>query len=204
MRLILSSRDFRGSDSRACILQNLPRPINECRVLFLPNEKATPEAIARGKYHSRLAEFGFSRDRITVFDRARPEEFFGQPIDVIYASGGNTFSLLHAVRSGGFDRELARRIRAGAVYIGGSAGAHLVSQSIEHLQAIDPNDAGVTDFRGLGLFRGVLVCHFSPERAALLERLRRESPWPVYALGDGDSLVADAEQIRLYGKSAQA
>lgn len=204
MRLILSSRDFRSSDSRACILRHLPLPPDMCRVLFLPNEKATPESIARGKYHDRLAEFGFSRDRITVFDRTRPEDFFGQTADVIYASGGNTFSLLHSVRSGGFDRELSRRIRAGAVYIGGSAGAHLVSRSIEHLQSIDPNDAGVTDFRGLGLLPGVLVCHFSPERAALLERLRRESPCPVYALGDEDSLIYDGEQVRLYEKSAQA
>ena len=46
MRLILSSRDFRGEQSRACILRNLPRPIAECRVLFIPNEKATAESIA--------------------------------------------------------------------------------------------------------------------------------------------------------------
>ena len=61
MRLILSSRDFRGEQSCACILRNLPRPIAECRVLFIPNEKATAESIASGRYHSRLAEFGFAR-----------------------------------------------------------------------------------------------------------------------------------------------
>ena len=129
MRLILSSRDFRGEQSRACILRNLPRPIAECRVLFIPNEKATAESIASGGYHSRLAEFGFSREKVTVYDPARAGEFFGLAVDVIYVSGGNTFATLERVRREGFDRELVRLIRAGTTYIGGSAGAHLVTSA---------------------------------------------------------------------------
>ncbi len=187
MRLILSSRDFRGEASRACILRNLPRPIAECRVLFIPNEKATAESIASGRYHSRLAEFGFSREMVTVYNPARAGEFFGLAIDVIYVSGGNTFATLERVRREGFDRELVRLIRAGTTYIGGSAGAHLVTQSVEHLREIDENRVGLTDFCGLGLLNGVLICHYCAGRAALRDRLQSEGR-TVYPLTDEKSL----------------
>lgn len=177
MRLILSSREFRGEQSRACILRNLPRPIAECRVLFIPNEKATAESIASGWYHSRLAEFGFSREKVTVYDPARAGEFFGLAVDVIYVSGGNTFATLERVRL----------IRAGTTYIGGSAGAHLVTQSVEHLREIDENRVGLTDFCGLGLLNGVLICHYCAGRAALRDRLQSEGR-TVYTLTDEESL----------------
>ena len=45
MKLILSSCDFRNEKSRDVILTNLPKPIEQCRLLFIPNEKATFEAI---------------------------------------------------------------------------------------------------------------------------------------------------------------
>ena len=125
-------------------------------------------------------------------------EFVGK--DMLFIAGGIGLAPLRSVIN--YCRHY--RDRYGKIDI--VYGSRSMQDLVDYKEIIDEwaNDAGVTDFRGLGLLRGVLVCHFSPERAALLERLRRESPWPVYALGDGDSLVADAEQIRLYGKSAQA
>ena len=40
MKLILSSRDFLNDNSRKVIMDNLPKKIEECKVLFIPNEKA--------------------------------------------------------------------------------------------------------------------------------------------------------------------
>ncbi len=38
MKLILSSCDFRNENSKNVILNNLPKPIDKCRLLFIPNE----------------------------------------------------------------------------------------------------------------------------------------------------------------------
>ena len=124
---------------------------------------------------------------MTVYDPARAGEFFGLAVDVIYVSGGNTFATLERVRREGFDRELVRLIRAGTTYIGGSAGAHLVTQSVEHLREIDENRVGLTDFCGLGLLNGVLICHYCAGRAALRDRLQSEGR-TVYTLTDEESL----------------
>ena len=50
MKLILSSCDFRNEKSKKTILNNLGKPIDQCKLLFIPNEKATQEAIHSEKY----------------------------------------------------------------------------------------------------------------------------------------------------------
>ena len=73
MKLILSSCDFRNESSRQAIIDNLDKPINECRLLFIPNEKATYEAIHSEKYYLRMQEFGFDKDNIRIFDYYNPK-----------------------------------------------------------------------------------------------------------------------------------
>ena len=189
MKLILSSRDFRSEHSRRVILANLPKPIGQCRVLFIPNEKWTPERLDTGFYVHRMQEFGFSEELVAIFDPRCPDAFRNLALDVIYVSGGNSFELLSLLRRCSFDHEIIRFIHAGTVYIGGSAGAHLVSADLSHLSRYDAVPEGMTDFRGLNLFRGVFLCHFSADRQAHLEELLSEGRFSVHPLTDADSFI---------------
>lgn len=188
MKLILSSCDFRNENSRKTIFDNLPKPINECRLLFIPNEKATLDAIKGEKYYKRMQEFGFSKENITVFNYYAPKDFMSLDIDVIYVSGGNTLKTLHRIRNSVFDKELVRYIKSGVTYIGGSAGAHIVTEDVLHVSGYDPAPQGMSDFSGLGLFHGILICHYSEARKDLYDKLVSEGK-KVYALTDDDSLV---------------
>lgn len=94
MKLILSSCDFRNEKSQEVIMDNLPYPINKCRLLFIPNEKATEEAISGDVYYDRMQEFGFAKENVYVFDHNNPDKFRNLDIDVIYISGGNTCGTL--------------------------------------------------------------------------------------------------------------
>lgn len=189
MRLILSSRDFKNEKSAQTILSNLPKPIEECKLLFFPNEKATPERIHSHKYVNRMGRFGFAKENVTIFDYDRPAAFLGLPLDVIYIGGGNTFLTLQRIRNAGFDQEIIRYVRSGVTYIGGSAGAHIASMDIAHVSSFDPVPDGFSDYCGLGLFGGVFVCHYTDDRKPIFDRLNAESPYPVYALTDDDSVV---------------
>lgn len=191
MKLILSSCDFRNERSRQCILDQLGRPLDRCRVLFVPNEKADRRAIRSGKYELRLQECGFSRENITILDYYDAENYKDRDIDAVYISGGNTFQTLYRLRKHGFDRALIRYVQNGAVYIGGSAGAHIASRNIEHVLRYDSNPNGITDFAGLGLFDGILICHYTEERRAHYEELRRTSPYPVTTLTNEESLLIE-------------
>ena len=189
MHLILSSRDFSGEASRQVILDHLGMPLSQCRVLFIPNEKATSEKIRSGKYHKRLHDYGFSTENITVFDPNHADEFRALDIDAIYVSGGNTFLTLQKLRTCGFDRDLVRYLHAGVTYIGGSAGAHLVTRDLTHVAAYDTPLADMTDLRGLGLFDGILICHYTDERRAHADQLLAEGKYQLHILTDEDSLV---------------
>ncbi len=189
MKLILSSCDFGNEKSKKCITDNLEKPISKCRVLFIPNEKATPEVIASDLYYKRVEAFGFTRQNIYVFDHSKADNFKNLDIDCIYVSGGNTFGTLDKIRKCGFDKNIVEYVKSGVVYIGGSAGAHIATRNIEHVQRYDSNDVYMEDFDSLGLLNGILICHYTYRRRLDYDELCREGKYKVYFLTDEDSLV---------------
>ena len=189
MKLILSSCDFRNEKSKKTILNNLSKPVDQCKLLFIPNEKATYETIHSEKYFLRMQEFGFARDNISVFDYYNEQQFINLDLDVIYISGGNTFATLKRIKDCGFDKEIIRYVRLGVLYIGGSAGAHIATQSVAHIAAFDPIPDSMTDFKGLGLFNGIILCHYTEEHKALYNKFKSDGKYKVFALRDEDSLV---------------
>ena len=86
------------------------------------------------------------------------------PEDVIFVLGGNTFDLLHHLQSRDALALAPEHVRRGGVYFGSSAGAVLAGADIAVAGFADPNDAGVTDTRGLGLLGDAIVRpHYTPE-----------------------------------------
>ena len=194
MKLILSSCDFRNDNARKTIINNLNKPIDQCKLLYIPNEKATFETIHSERYYLRMKEFGFARDNIYVFDYYNADAFRNLEIDIVYISGGNTFATIDRIRKCEFDQEIIRYVRNGVIYIGGSAGAHIASRNIEHVAEFDPIPEGMTDFNGLGLFDGILICHYTAERKALYGKLIAEEKFQIFTLSNDDSLVIDSDK----------
>lgn len=191
-KIILSSCDFRNTESAKCIYDNLPFPISKCRVLFFPNEKATEAAIKSNKFYRRLSEFGFVESNIYVFNYFCPDDFDTMnEIDVIYISGGNTFGILKRIKESNADKIILDYIRKGAVYIGGSAGAHIASRSIEHIKKYDKETFDLTDFSGLALFDGILICHYTDDRKKDYTKLLEQGNYNVTFLRDQDFIVID-------------
>lgn len=191
MKLILSSCDFRNDKSQKAIMDNLPYPIDKCKLLFIPNEKATAEAISGSIYYDRMQEFGFKKENVYVFDHNNPDKFRNLNIDVLYISGGNTFGTLDKIRKCGFDKDIINYVKSGVVYIGGSAGAHIASKNIQHVEKYDANAVGITDFLGLGMFDGVLICHYTDDRKNDFEQLSVKCKHKVYALTNEDFVVCN-------------
>ena len=188
MKLILSSCDFGNPTSARFIIDNLCKPISDCKVLYFPNEKVNPEKIKSGKYEARVAAFGFQKKNIYVANYFDPTPFFNLDIDVIYISGGNTFGTLKLIRDAGFDKAIVDYVHRGAIYIGGSAGAHIATADVAHIAKYDRDTFGLTDFAGLGLYNGILVCHYTKDRKADFYALNSFSKYRVIALSDDQSI----------------
>ena len=189
-KILLSSCDFRNGESAKCIYDNLPHLIGQCKVLYFPNEKATEEAIKSKKFYQRLSEFGFSQENIYVFNYFSPAEFDSNThIDVIYISGGNTFGTLKRIRESRAEKVILDCLSRGAMYIGGSAGAHIASRSIKHVAKYDVDTYGLTDFSGLRLFDGILICHYSDLREQDYMALIEAGEQNIIKLRDQDFIV---------------
>ena len=189
MKLILSSCDFRNDMSRQMIIDNLDKPIDQCKLLFIPNEKAMYELIHSDLYYLRMEEFGFIGENVTVFDYYNADKFSDLNIDVVYISGGNTFKTMKRIKDCGFDKEIIRYVKDGAIYIGGSAGAHIASKNIEHVSAFESVPEEMTDFNGLGLFNGIFICHYTDDRKAIYDELKSQGKYNVITLTNDESVL---------------
>lgn len=189
MKLILSSCDFGNPESAKFIHNNFCKPIADLKVLYFPNEKVTPSKIKSGMYESRLSAFGFQRKNIYVANYFDPAPYFGLDIDAVYISGGNTFGTMKLIRDAGFDKAIVDYVHKDAVYIGGSAGAHIATANISHVEKYDKDTYGLADFSGLGLFDGILICHYTEDRKQHFEELKAAGEYSVIALSDSESIV---------------
>jgi dipeptidase E len=198
MKLILSSCDFINENSKQVILDNLDKKLSECKVLFIPNEKATKEKINSNKYYERLKTNGFeNKNNIYIFDESRPNDFRNLDIDLIYVSGGNTFATLDKLRKCDFDKEIVNYVNKGVTYIGGSCGAQIVTSNIKHVEAFDENYVNMEDFKGLCLFDGILFCHYDESRKKNYDEALN-GKYKVYKLTDDDSIVIKDSDIKIY------
>ncbi len=120
--------------------------------------------------------------------------------DSVYIGGGNTYRLLHAMRSSGFAEVLARFAdRGGAVY-GGSAGAAVLGRDISTVASMDANEVGLTDTRGLDLVGGYSAwCHYEPGHDPEIRCYVAGRGEPVLALPERAGVCVSGEGIRAVG-----
>ena len=202
MKMILSSCDFINEKSKKVILENIDKDLDKCKLLFIPNEKATSEKIHSDKYYRRLKDDGFTnKENIYVFDESNVDKFVDLDIDLLYISGGNTFATLKKIKDCGFDKHIIKYIKSGVTYIGGSCGAHIVSKNIEHLLSLDDNYCGLDNFDALGLFDGIIIPHYGAkeynpiEREKIYNELIKQNKYNVYKLTNDESIIVKDSEI---------
>ena len=96
---------------------------------------------------------------------------------------------MQRIRNCEFDKQIIQYVECGVTYIGGSAGAHIATKDITHVKEFDSLPEDMIDFKGLGLFDGVLVCHYTEEKQQILDKLQKNSVFQVVPLSDDESIV---------------
>lgn len=218
MHLLLLSHDLGALP--AFLAEAVPGRTGRLRIAYVPDAAVAEAAFAdatpadapptdapfAADERARLAALGHD---ITVL------QLTGTPLpdiaraldaaDAVYLAGGNTFALLHALRSTGADRELVTRVRAGLPYIGLSAGAVVAGPTIDPIAPMD--DATevpeLVSRDGLGLVDVVVVPHADGRSypPAVIERIVAEygERYPLRLLGDGEALVVGEGRVRVVG-----
>lgn len=191
MKLILTSKDFLNEKSKTMIIKNLDKKIDDCKILFIPPASSSEEEIMGDKYYKRLEKDGFKKENIYILNYKNINSSKKLNIDAIYVGGGNTFELLKKLKDTHFDKEIIKYVKKDVIYIGGSAGTHIVTANIKHVLPFDDNKVGLTDFDGLGLFDGIIFCHYTKNRKNYYEQAKKEGNYNVHKLTDEETFIID-------------
>ncbi|MBN3737479.1 MULTISPECIES: Type 1 glutamine amidotransferase-like domain-containing protein [Burkholderia] len=121
--------------------------------------------------------------------------------DAIHLSGGNTFSFLSWLQRQNVLPILTRYVSEGGVLVGVSAGAILMTPSVDSaLLCGDVRDEPLIDHAGLGLVDFHFWPHFNSD-SVTQDQLRLSSTIPdLYACPDGAGIVIDGNEVELFGQ----
>lgn len=195
MKIILSSKVFGDLEATNKVRKCIGKSFEELKVLLI----ATP-CLPYGpeKYYNELISNGFKKGNIIIFDYKNIKEYKDLDIDLIYVTGGNTFTGLKLIKESKFDEQIKKDLDKGVTYLGRSAGAHLITKNIEHVLNYDSNNVGLTNYGALGLFDGILICHYSEERENIYNELIKENKYNIYSLTNQEILTIDNNKITKY------
>ncbi len=153
-----------------------------------------------------MAELGWNVDEIDI---AGKDETTLRTLltgkDTLWVQGGNSFYLLKHFRESGFDRVVKDLIDRGVPYVGTSAGAYIMTPSIETAtwKHPDKNRHGITDFTGLGLVPFMLSAHYKPEYLPILKERAPAAKYPVRILADGQALLVQNGVVQFLGEGKE-
>lgn len=122
----------------------------------------------------------------------------------IFIGGGNTFKLLKIIRETGFEEKLKRLlIETDIPVIGGSAGALIFAQNIETAEPYDPNNFGVTDFKGMNLINGMNIwVHYNNSMDDLIMEYARRLGTEIIAIPEDSGLFVENNKISVVGENS--
>ena len=173
------------------------------KVLFFPFALHDRDGYA-AKARSRFAEMDYE---MTSAHMASDPETAVSEAEAIFIGGGNTFRLVKALQDLGFIELIRRRVRAGAPYIGSSAGSNVAGPTIKttkDMPIVQPRS-----FDSLGLVPFQISPHFQDpdpnsthmgetQEERILQFLE-ENETPVLGMREGAWVRAENGRVILGG-----
>lgn len=120
----------------------------------------------------------------------------------IYIGGGNTFSLLNAIRISKIDKALEEYIENEGVIYGGSAGAIILGANIMTCAHMDANNVNLQNFKGLNYIQEYSIwCHYEMENDSLIWSYIKNYKKTVIALPEDTGISYSKSGIEVIGTS---
>lgn len=176
-------------------------------IAYVPDAARTmPEADFAVQERESIGNLGFEVVDVPLSDT--PADVLDatlSSVSGIYVASGETFDLLHVMRSTGADAVIARHVWAGLPYGASSAGSIVAGPNIEANSVMDSPEAApeLTDYTGLNLVDRVIVPHaqgslpqFPIAVIARTVELYGER-WPLLLLRDGEALLVDGGELTI-------
>jgi len=119
----------------------------------------------------------------------------------IYLSGGNTYSFMDSARKRNINSILKKHLENGGLLIGASAGAIMMTPSIDLAGYEDENIVGLTDTKGFGFVSFEFQPHFTGEQGEMnfISKYRGRKGTKIYTCVDGSGIFYSQGEIKIFG-----
>ena len=77
------------------------------------------------------------------------------------------------------------------MFLGASAGTHIATANIKHVENFDENNVKIKDYNGLNIYKGIIICHYNDARKNILKELKKQNLYEVETLNDDEILYKD-------------
>lgn len=202
--LLASSSNVHGTGYLDHCEVELRRLFAGCsRVLFVPYALADRDAYA-AKARERFAGFGLELDPI---HRVRDPRAAAAQAEGFFIGGGNTFRLIDMLQREGLIEAIAARVRAGAPYLGTSAGSNAACptlQTTNDMPIVEPESFAALDLVPFQINAHYLdpdpaSTHKGETREQRIAEFHEENALPVIGLREGAMLDVDGARMTLEG-----
>jgi len=140
-KILLTSAGFDNKNLEKVFLENVGKPANVVKVLFVPtaaNDDESKEMLPLCR--EEIVRVGISPDNIVTYDLDRQmSDSELEKYDAIYFCGGSETYLMQKINEVNFGEVLMRAVENGLFYIGVSAGSMIATPSVENIIGILPN-----------------------------------------------------------------
>lgn len=148
------------------IIQHLifPEKLKEKSMVYLPSDGSDSASIA--KYSPIWIAYAKAHGaKFQLIDNSKRGQETQREINkldkanILVITGGNTFKLMKHLRESGLDMAIKKFYKRGGIIAAFSAGAIVLSPSLETATLADNEQVGLTDLTGLGLVDFLVLPH---------------------------------------------
>ena len=208
MKLLLTSAGITNPSLANALQKLVGQPFDQVNVAFIPTAANVEEGDKAWLIDDYVHLKNLGLASLDIVDiSALPKDLWKPRLDVadiLVFGPGNTFYLMHWLRTSGLDKLLPEMLKS-KVYMGISAGSMVVSKSIfltSDKPIFNENKLGVTDDSGLGFVNLYIRPHFNSPyfpkaKEEFLAKSAKMVPDPVYALDDSSAVLIDGDKIEV-------
>lgn len=188
------------------LLDNFSNP-SEIKMTFIPS----CSYFAQEDYNEFIEQYEkFNIHKIIKFEVDMPyseimcEQVFSS--DIIHLGGGNTFYFIKHLRKNNFLKKLKDWVRAGGVLTGLSAGAIIMTPSINTASFPDfdkdDNEVNIKNMKGMSLASFEFFPHYKNSKRYDNELIKysKQLSIPLYACPDGSGILQKNGSLSFVGK----
>lgn len=167
---------------------------------------SAPQNDERPYYRSTIEDYSQISDDIKIDYFDLSEDFSDEKLaklleyGAIYLSGGNTYVFMDSARKRNIRLLLEKHLENGGLLIGASAGAIMMTPSIDLAKFGDENTPNLKDAAGFGFVDFEFCPHFTnKEEQNFLSEYMKVKNRELYTCKDGDGIFYSNGIIKLFG-----